>query len=134
MFDEIVACSDIRSLLGLSVNFYTRATFLYRCVNKFMRDTVNRDEETGRYSGISIGILRECFCVQSDLNPLEWTLPQKLYRSADFPTGVIVDYARRRTGFIFWQGFTSTSSDVDQARRFVGNALFGIILRHPAPS
>jgi hypothetical protein len=59
MFDELNGCFDLRSLLLRCVNFYTRPTFLYRAVNKLMRETSNQDEETGRNIGIYIGILRE---------------------------------------------------------------------------
>jgi hypothetical protein len=134
MFDELRGCSDIQSLLRLCVNFYTRATFLYRAVNKFMRETSNQDEETGRNIGIYIGILRECFCVRSGLNPLEWNIPQNLYRGANFSIEVIVDYARRGSEHIWWQSFTSTSSDIDRARRFPGNVLFEISVVDPVPS
>jgi hypothetical protein len=134
MFDEMRQCGDIRSLLQLCVNFYTRATFLYRAVNRFMRETSNQDEETGRNIGIYIGILRECFCVRSGLNPLECKLPQTLYRGANFAMDVVVDYARRQTEQIWWQGFTSASADIDQARRFPGNVLFEISLVEPVPS
>jgi hypothetical protein len=134
MFDELKGCCDIRSLLRLCVNFYTRATFLYRCVNQFMRETSNRDEETGRNVGIYIGIVRECFCVRSDLNPLSWSIPAKLYRGAKFPVGVVVDYARRQTEQIWWQGFTSASSDIKQARKFEGNVVFEIVLTDSSPS
>jgi hypothetical protein len=99
-----------------------------------MRETSNQDEETGRNIGIYIGFLRECFCVRSGLNPLEWRHPQTLYRGADFSVGVVVDYARRQTEQIWWQGFTSASADIDQARNFPGNVLFEIILADPVPS
>jgi hypothetical protein len=134
MYDELLGCCDIRSILRLCVNFYTRATFLYRCVNKFMRETSNRDDETGRNIGIYIGIVRECFCVRSDLNPLSWGIPAKLYRGAKFPVGVVVDYARRQGEHIWWQGFTSASSDINQARKFEGNVMFEIVLTDSAPS
>jgi hypothetical protein len=134
MFNEMIACSDLRSIFRLCVNFYTRATFLYRRVNQFMRDTFNRDEETGRNIGIYIGILRECFCVRSSLNPLEWRIPAALYRGARFGVGVIVDYARRQNEDIWWQGFTSASSDLEQARRFEGNVMIEISVVDPAPS
>jgi hypothetical protein len=134
MFEDLKDCLDIRSLLRLCVNFYTRATFLYRCVNKFMREASNPNEETGRNIGIYIGFLRECFSVRSDVNPLEWTLPQKLYRGANFSVGVIVDYARHEKEYIWWQGFTSASADINQARRFQGNVLFEIVLADPVPS
>jgi hypothetical protein len=132
MFDEVICCSDLRSLMQLCVNFYTRATFLYRCVNKFMRDGAN--EETGRNVGIYIGILRECFCVRSRVNPLQWTQTETLYRGADFPIGVVVDYARRKGELIWWQGFTSSSSDINQALLFPGNILFEISLTDTVPS
>jgi hypothetical protein len=134
MFNELKDCCDIGSILRLCANFYTRATFLYRCVNKFMRETGNRDEETGRNIGIYVGFLRECFCVQSSLNPLEWSRPRHLYRGADFPTGVLVDYARRQGEKIWWQGFTSASANIDVARRFEGNVLFEIVLNESAAS
>jgi hypothetical protein len=134
MYDELIVCCDLPSVLRLCANFYTRATFLYRCVNKFMRETTKQDEETGRNIGIYIGFLRECFCVREGLGALEWNLPQRLYRGANFPIGVIVDYARRQGENIWWQGFTSSSSDVHQARKFQGNVMFEIILTDPAPS
>jgi hypothetical protein len=99
-----------------------------------MRETSNQDEETGRNIGIYIGFLRECFCVRSALNPLRWSLPDTLYRGASFSVGVIVDYARRQTEHIWWQGFTSASADIHQARNFQGNVLFEIILADPVPS
>jgi hypothetical protein len=134
MLSELKYCCDIGSMLRLYATFYTRATFLYRRVNKFMRETSNIDEETGRNLGLYIGILRECFCVRSELNPLEWRMPQTLYRCANFPIGVIVDYARRQNEKIWWQGFTSTSSDINEARKFRGNVLFEIALTGFAPS
>jgi hypothetical protein len=134
MLTELNECSDIRSILRLCANFYTRATFLYRRVNKFMRETSNIDDETGRNIGLYIGILRECFCVRSSLNPVDWRLPETLYRSANFSIGIIVDYARRQNENIWWQGFTSTSSDVNEARKFRGNVLFEIVLTGSAPS
>jgi hypothetical protein len=134
MFNEMMTCSDLRSIFRLCVNFYTRATFLYRRVNQFMRDTFKRDEETGRNIGIYIGILRECFCVRSSLNPLEWRIPAQLYRGAKFGVGVIVDYARRQNEDIWWQGFTSARSAIEQARRFEGNVMFEISVVDPAPS
>jgi TPR repeat protein len=134
MYDELKGCSDIRSIFRLCVTFYTRATFLYRCVNKYLRETSNRDDETGRNIGIYIGIVRECFCVRSDLNPVEWRFPQKLYRGAKFPVGAVVDYARRQGEHIWWQGFTSASSDINIARRFEGNVMFEISVADSTPS
>jgi hypothetical protein len=140
MFDELRGCSDIGSIQRLCVNFYTRATFLYRRVNKFMRETNNIDESTGRNLGIYIGILRECFCVQcksrsrSGLNQLEWIRPAKLYRGATFPFEVVIDYGRRRTENIWWQGFTSASSDINVARQFQGNVMLEIFVSDPVPS
>jgi hypothetical protein len=99
-----------------------------------MRESGNRDEETGRNIGIYIGFVRECFCVKSEFNPLEWSRPRHLYRGADFPIGVIVDYARRQGENIWWQGFTSASSDIAVARSFRGNVMFCIILTESAPS
>jgi hypothetical protein len=99
-----------------------------------MRETSDRDEETGRNIGIYIGVVRECFCVRSDLNPLSWSIPAKLYRGAKFPVGVVVDYARRQYEHIWWQGFTSASSDINQARKFEGNVMLEILLTDSAPS
>jgi hypothetical protein len=134
MRKELNLCSDLRSLLPLCVNFYTRASFLYRRVNLFMRETGNRDEETGRNLGLYIGILRECFCLRSALNPLEWSRPLIVYRGAHFPLEVLVDYARRKGQHIWWQGFTSVSADINRARGFPGNVLFKIFVTSPAPS
>jgi hypothetical protein len=134
MFEDLQRCCDIRSLLGHCVNFYTRATFLDRRVNQFMRETLNQNEETGRNIGIYVGFPRECFCVRSELNPLEWKCPQTLYRGAAFPIGVTVDYARRPSEYMWWQGFTSASADINHARQFQGNALFEISVVDPVPS
>jgi hypothetical protein len=60
------------------------------------------------------------------LNPFEWSLPEALYRGADFPFEVVIDYARRRGENIWWQGFTSASADIAAARGFRGNVLFEI--------
>jgi hypothetical protein len=68
------------------------------------------------------------------LNPLEWKVPQTLYRGANFPVGVVVDYARRQNQHIWWQSFTSTSADLDRARLFRGNVLIEISVADPAPS
>jgi hypothetical protein len=134
MYDELKGCSDIRSMFRLCVNFYTRATFLYRRVNQYLRETSNRDEETAQNLGIYIGILRECFCVRSGLSPLEWRTPERLYRSTKFPIRVVVDYARRSGQRIWWQGFASASADVNQARQFEGNVMFEIYVAGSAAS
>jgi hypothetical protein len=128
MYQELRKCSDIHSILVKCVDLYTRETFLYRSVNKYMRDSPNGDQETGRNLGLYIGVLRECFCVRSGLNPLEWCLPPKLYRGTDFPFEVVIDYARRRGEHIWWQGFTSASADIAVARKFRGNVLFEILV------
>jgi hypothetical protein len=44
-FQNKVPCFDGRSLLELCFNCCTPAIFRYRCVNTFMRETVNRDKE-----------------------------------------------------------------------------------------
>jgi hypothetical protein len=126
MFRELIVCSNLRSLLELCIRLYTRETFLYRSVNKFMRESPNGDEETGWNLGLYIGLLRECFCISSGLSPLEWSIPTTLYRGADFPFEDVADYARRYSEYIWWQSFSSASADIREARKFRGNVLFQI--------
>jgi hypothetical protein len=132
--EEILDCDSIASLLRLCAVFYTRNTFLYRRVNQCLRSGREGDAETGQNLGLYIGLLRECFCVSGESSPVLWERPNVVYRGADFTLDVVVDYARRREEDIRWQGFTSSSRDLQVALGFPGNVLFEITLVHPAPS
>jgi hypothetical protein len=131
---EMIACDKVESILQMSAQFYTRDTFLYRRVNRFLRAGTGADQETGRNLGLYIGLLRECFCVGQKSSPLAWECPQVVYRGADFGIDVLVDYARRPEELIRWQGFTSSSRDVNVALGFAVNILFEVSLRYSVAS
>jgi hypothetical protein len=132
--DEMIACETVESILRTSAEFYTRDTFLYRRVNRFLRLGPGSDRETGRNLGLYIGLLRECFCVSGGVNPIRWEFPSVVYRGANFDIDIVVDYARRPDEVIRWQGFTSASRDVKVALGFPGKVLFEISLTHPVAS
>jgi hypothetical protein len=131
---EMIGCDTIESLLRTCAQFYTRDTFLYRRVNKFLRSGVGSDAETSRNLGLYIGLLRECFCVGAGSSPLAWESPQVVYRGADFGIDVLVDYARRPEELIRWQGFTSVSRDMKVALGFAVNILFEISVLYSVAS
>jgi hypothetical protein len=57
-----------------------------------------------------------------------------VYRGASFSLDIVADYARRPDELIRWQGFTSSSRDLNVALSFPGNVLFEISLRFPVAS
>jgi hypothetical protein len=132
--DEVTECDTIESLLRACAVFYTRETFLYRRVNTFLRSGAFADEETGRNLGLYIGLLRQCFCFPGESNPVQWEHPNMVYRGASFSVDAVIDYARRPQEIIRWQGFTSTSSNVDVALGFPGRVLFEISISGPVAS
>jgi hypothetical protein len=132
--DEVIECDTIESLLRVCAVFYTRDTFLYRRVYTFLRSGASADEDTRRNLALYIALVRECFCIPGGSNPVQWERPILLYRGACFSVDTVVDYARRREEMIRWQGFTSTSSDVNVALRFPGSVLFEISVSDPVPS
>jgi hypothetical protein len=132
--DELIECNTIESLLRTCASFYTRETFLYRRINKFLRLGPESDRETGRNLGLCIGLLRECFCVRGELNPVSWSCPKVVYRGASFSIDIVVDYARCPEELIRWQGFTSSSGDQRTALGFPGNVLFQISVTHSLAS
>jgi hypothetical protein len=132
--DEMMRCETVKTLLRTSAAFYTRNTFLYRRVNRFLRSGSESDPETGRNLGLYIGLLRECFCVCGGSSPLSWGNPTVVYRGAKFSLDILADYARRPEELIRWQGFTSSSRDQQVALDFPGNVLFEISLTHPVAS
>jgi hypothetical protein len=134
MCNELIECGTIDSLLRICAVLYTRNTFLYRRVNKFLRSGHESDPETGRNLGLYVGLLRECFCVPRGLSTLLWEYPKVVYRGASFGFDILADYARRPDELIRWQGFTSSSSDRRVALGFPGNVLFEISLVHPLAS
>jgi TPR repeat protein len=93
--EEMTECDTIESLLQVCAQFYTRDTFLFRRVNKFLRSGTEADPVTARNLGLYTGLLRECFCVRGQLNPLSWERPQVVYRGANFSIDILADYARR---------------------------------------
>jgi hypothetical protein len=129
---QVVECETIETLLRLSAVSYTRNTFLYRRVNKFLRLGTESDAETSRNLGLYIGLLRECFCVRGELNPCSWDDLHVVYRGANFTLDVLADYARHPDEVIRWQGFASSSRTVGGA--LAGNVLFEISLTHPVAS
>jgi hypothetical protein len=120
--------STIESLLSVSAELYTRDTFLYRRVNKYLREYPASDRETGRNLGVYIGLLRECFCVRSSVTPIGWKRPERVYRGANFSIEDVVDYGRRPGEVIRWQNFGSSSSRLSVAVGFPGNVLFEVHL------
>jgi hypothetical protein len=131
---ELSACSTVDALLLVCAQLYTRETFLYRRVNTFLREAAPLDSETGRNLGVYIALLRDCFCVRSDLSPVSWEQPRRVYRGARFAVEDVIDYARRPQELIRWQGFASSSSDLKVALSFPGNVLFEIWLSSPVAS
>jgi hypothetical protein len=129
---EIRKCSDIRSLLQKCAYCYTKETFLYRRVNQFLRESPTGDLETGKNLGLYIGLLRECFCIDSGV--FTWERPEILYRGVDFSVEVVADYARRKHQPIWWQGFTSASKNINVALKFGQTVLFEISTWNPSPS
>jgi hypothetical protein len=103
-------------------------------VNAFLRADVAADVETGRNLGVYIGLLRECFCVQSPVNPLPWESRPRLYRGANLSLEVIIDYARRPGALMRWQNFGSSTPSMLVAQSFPGDALFQVFLASPVPS
>jgi hypothetical protein len=131
---ELIECHTIESVLRICAIIYTRDTFLYRRVNKFLRSGTESDGDTGRNLGLYIGLLRECFCICGRLSPVSWECPQVVYRGAHFSIDIVADYARRPDELIRWQGFTSSSGDRGVALSFLGTVLFEISLANPVPS
>jgi hypothetical protein len=132
--EEVIQCDTMESLLRVCPQLYTRNTFLYRRLNKFLRDGPQSDHETGRNLGLYIGLLRECFCVPGGLNPLSWEYPGVLYRGADFDVDIVADYGRRTDELIRWQGFTSSSGEQGVALGFPGNVLFELFVQKSVAS
>jgi hypothetical protein len=134
LYAEFHQCDTIESLLRVSGELYTRNSFLYRRVNRFLRSAMESDSETGTNLGLYIGLLRECFCVRDQFSPVSWECPTVLYRGADFGLDNLADYARRPDELIRWQSFTSSSREMGVALGFGGNVLFEISLSHSVAS
>jgi hypothetical protein len=134
MSQELRECTTVESGLRLCARLYTRNTFLYRRVNSFLRGNSCGDVETARNLGVYIGLLRECFCVQSAANPLPWESRPRLFRGANLSLDVVVDYARRPGALMRWQNFGSSTPDPSVAKSFPGDSLFQIFLGSPVPS
>jgi hypothetical protein len=128
--EELIQCHDIPSLLRICAAFYTRNTFLYRRVNRFLRSSEESesDRETGRNLGLYIGLLRECFCVRDGPSPVSWASPGVVYRGANFSLDIVADYVRGGGEIIRWQGFASASRDRGEALGFPGTVLFEILV------
>jgi hypothetical protein len=125
---------SIEAILILTANVYTRDTFVYRRVNKFLRENSALDSETGRNLGVYIGLLRECFCVYGETNPLKWKDVPRLYRAGEFGIDTVMDYARRNGGVMRWPNFGSSSTEAKVALGFPGNVLFQVATGDPRPS
>jgi hypothetical protein len=134
MRGELVKCDTLQSIVRLCAQFYTRNSFLYPRVNRYLREPDHADVETGRNLGLYIGLLRESSCVWHRQSPVSWHHPKAVYRGASLPPDVIIDYARHAIQAVRWQGFTSSSTSVEVALRFQRNALFEISLQHPVAS
>jgi hypothetical protein len=122
----------VSTLLLKAAELYTRDTFLYRRVNKFLRD--DGPIETGRNLGVYIGLLRECFSVQSSRHRVKWSRPDRVYRGAQFRIDVVADYFRSAGDVIRFPCFASSSSRKEVALAFPGNVLFDVALVDVLPS
>jgi hypothetical protein len=95
-------CQTINLLLSIAAELDTRATFLYCCVNQFLREYLSSDPETGRDLRVYIWVVRECFCIRTRTNPFSEELPAILYRGANFSIEDMIEYAPRPGAMIRW--------------------------------
>ena len=119
--ESVDADNDV--LVGLRcLHLYTRASFLSRTVNRFLR--------TGDLDKIStLGPFCKMLYKQFDKYPTVID-SLKVYRGAHLRLSTVLRYKRAiKKGLRQWSGFTSATKSINVARIFRGNCLFVIRLK-----
>ena len=124
---------SIEEILECCVKLYTEDTFLYRLINKVMRQAdmckgmllTQEDQEYGRTLGPYCGLLEKYLCDSPNQEDIT------VYRCATLTNEMVDDYKKNIGRLAWWDAFSSTTKNKHEALRFGNNTLFVIYIpRH----
>lgn len=124
MAKKIRQCSDKTRIevAQICIGFYTDSSFLYRVLNKALRETDLSKLET-------LGPICYLITNYSRFSPI---CVGTVYRGVNLSSDAIEEYKQAIGRWKTWTAFSSTSKDLPVARAFEGNTLFVIEITETA--
>lgn len=121
---------SVKEILEFAVKLYTAESFLYKLINKVMREADmckgmlldQKDREYGKTLGPYCGLLDKYL---RD-SPKQENI--KVYRCATLTDEMIHDYKTHIGSTAWWDAFSSTTKNKHKALEFGGNTLFVIYI------
>ncbi|CAF3416232.1 unnamed protein product [Rotaria socialis] len=117
-------------ILECCVKLYTAESFLYKLINKIMREADmckgmllrEEDREYGKTLGPFCGLLEKYLCDSPKQHDIT------VYRCATLTNEMVNDYKQNIGRDVWWDAFTSTTKNKHKAFEFGGNTLFVIFI------